>query len=57
MDDRRRADSGYQKPIAKKNTADQPDGDDDNSEAIPRVPHNKQKPIPGKGIQQKKTIH
>ena len=56
-DDRRRAYSGYQKPIAKKKTADQTAGDDDNSEAIPRVPHKKHKPNTGKGKQQKNAIH
>ena len=55
--DRRREDSGYQKPIAKKKTADQTAGDDDNSEAIPRVPHKKHKPNTGKGKQQKNAIH
>ena len=51
MYDRRRAHSGYHKLIAKKKMNDQPDGEDDNSEAIPRVPQNKHKPNTGKGKQ------
>ena len=57
MYDRRSAYSGYQNPIYKKKTADQPDGDFCKIETIPRVNHKKHTPNPGKGKQQKNSIH
>ena len=41
-----------QKPVTKNKKSDQPDGDDTNSEFIPRVLQNKLNTNPGKGKKQ-----
>ena len=57
MDERRRADRGYQKTISKKKTYDKPDGDDATVMLYLDFLHKKQKNNIGKGKQQNNAIH